>query len=50
MQKITICFFLFCFSFLNVKAQTTDLSIVVEAQNSSGTSVSQVNIFENFQY
>lgn len=50
MQKFAICFLFFCFSFLNVKAQTTDLSIVVEAQNFSGSSISQVNILEDFQY
>ncbi|RLJ63391.1 putative repeat protein (TIGR01451 family)/gliding motility-associated-like protein [Lacinutrix venerupis] len=50
MQKIAICLLLFYFSFFSVKAQTTDLSIVVEAQNLSNTSVSQVNIFQDFQY
>lgn len=50
MQKIAICLLFFCFSFLNVKAQTTDLSIVVEAQNTSGAPVSQINIYQDFQY
>ncbi|AUC83045.1 gliding motility-associated C-terminal domain-containing protein [Lacinutrix sp. Bg11-31] len=50
MQKIAICLFILCFSFLNVKAQTTDLSIVVEAQNNSGTTVSNVNIYQDFLY
>ncbi|MEJ6792322.1 MAG: hypothetical protein QNK89_06245 [Lacinutrix sp.] len=50
MQKLLICLFLFYFSFLKVAAQTTDLSIVVEAQNLSGSTVSQVNIYQDFQY
>ncbi len=31
-------------------SQTTDLSIAIEAQNLSGTSISQIDIFEDFQY
>ncbi|WP_053990523.1 gliding motility-associated C-terminal domain-containing protein [Mangrovimonas sp. TPBH4] len=40
----------FCFAFLNIHSQTTDLAIVVEAQNLSGTDISQVEIYEQFQY
>lgn len=50
MQKFAICLFVFCFLFLNVKAQTTDFSTVLEARNLSGVSVSQVNIYQDFQY
>ena len=50
MQKLTICLYIFCFSFIKTAAQTTDLSIVVEAQNISGVSVSQVNIYQDYQY
>ena len=50
MQKLAICLYIFCFSFIKVAAQTTDLSIVVEAQNISGISVSQVNIYQDYQY
>jgi hypothetical protein len=49
MQKLAICLYIFCFSFIKVAAQTTDLSIVVEAQNISGISVSQVNIYQDYQ-
>ncbi|GAB5565276.1 MAG: hypothetical protein Wins2KO_23390 [Winogradskyella sp.] len=31
-------------------SQTTDLSIAIEAQNLSGTSISQIEIFQDFQY
>nr|WP_321233811.1 gliding motility-associated C-terminal domain-containing protein [uncultured Psychroserpens sp.] len=40
-------FFLIC---LQLHSQTTDLSIVAQAQNTGGTSVSQVEIFQDFQY
>lgn len=43
-------FSLLQFVFISVYSQTTDLAIVVEAQNLSGTDVSQVHIFESFQY
>lgn len=33
-----------------LQAQTTDLSITIEAQDLSGTAISQVNIYEDFQY
>ena len=42
-----IFFFLFC---SQLAGQTTDLSIVVQAQNTVGAAVSQVEIFEDFQY
>ncbi len=38
------------FLLINVYSQTTDLAIVVEAQNLNGADVSQVHIFETFQY
>ncbi len=42
-----LIFFIFCsYSF----SQTTDLAVSVEAQNLSGTDVSQVHIYEEFQY
>lgn len=43
--------FLFYFLFYGILfGQTTDLSIVAQAQNLSGSDVSQVEIFEDFQY
>ncbi|WP_179021366.1 DUF7933 domain-containing protein [Winogradskyella forsetii] len=39
--------FLLC---AQVHSQTTELSIAVEAQNLSGTAISQVDIYEDFQY
>ena len=39
--------FLICFQ---AHSQTTDLSIAIEAQNLSGTAISQVDIYEDFQY
>ena len=42
---------LFFFIFSNqIIAQTTDLSIVAQAQSASGMSISQVDIFGNFEY
>ncbi|RAJ17766.1 DUF7933 domain-containing protein [Olleya aquimaris] len=49
MKKSLYLIFL-CFSILVSHAQTTDLSIVVEAQNLSGNPISQVNIYEDYQY
>lgn len=46
-QFRVLLFFLMC---IQVHSQTTDLSISVEAQNLSGTPISQVNIYEDFQY
>lgn len=44
-------FLLFVFSnFYFLSSQTTDLSIAIEAQDLSGTAVSQVDIYEDFQY
>lgn len=42
-----------CFLFLlcaQVHSQTTDLSINIEAQNLGGTPISQIDIYEDFQY
>jgi len=50
MFKFTYCFvFLFLF-FNKTTAQTTDLSIVIAAQNTSGTPISQASIYQDFQY
>ncbi|WP_281846323.1 gliding motility-associated C-terminal domain-containing protein [Olleya namhaensis] len=49
-MKKSFCLLIFCFSLLMSNAQTTDLSIVVAAQDLNGVSVSQVNIYEDFQY
>lgn len=47
----SITFFIFlCLSACLLSAQTTDLSITIEAQNLSGTAISQVDIYEDFQY
>ena len=44
-------FFLFlCASYFQSEAQTTDLAVLVEAQNTSNTEVSQVHIYQEFQY
>ena len=43
---LIVLLFNICLSY----SQTTDLSIAIEAQNLSGTAVSQVNIYEDFQY
>lgn len=42
-----VFFILFC---TQLTAQTTDLSIVAQAQSTAGAAVSQVEIFEDFQY
>lgn len=42
-----IFFFFFC---TQLTAQTTDLSIVAQAQSTAGTDISQVEIFGDFQY
>ncbi|WGD35896.1 gliding motility-associated C-terminal domain-containing protein [Olleya sp. YS] len=49
-MKKAFCLLLFCVSFLISKAQTTDLSIVVAAQDLTGSPISQVNIYGEFQY
>jgi uncharacterized repeat protein (TIGR01451 family)/gliding motility-associated-like protein len=47
----SICLFLFIgLNFSLAFGQTTDLSIAIEAQNLSGTAISQVDIYEDFQY
>ncbi|MCF1193795.1 gliding motility-associated C-terminal domain-containing protein [Mangrovimonas futianensis] len=49
LQRILLfCFFLFSMPF--IFSQTTDLSVSVAAQNLEGSDVSQVHIFEDFQY
>src|SRR5690606_30578040 len=50
-MRLKLLFFaLLQFVYVSVYSQTTDLAVVVEAQNLSGTDVSQVHIFESFQY
>ena len=39
-----------CASYVQSEAQTTDLAVLVEAQNISNTEVSQVHIYQEFQY
>ncbi len=48
-KKVLVIVFLFLISF-TAKSQTTDLAIIVEAQDLNGNGVSQVNIYEEFQY
>lgn len=43
-------FIFFIISFFNVHAQNTDLAVVVEAQDLNGNDVSQVHIYQEFQY
>jgi len=50
MPKSILFLFLLNFYTFHVIAQTTDLSISVEAQNLSGNDISQVHIYEAFQY
>ena len=50
MVKKVVVSFLFFILFLNIQGQTTDLAISVEAQDLSGTVISQVHINEEFQY
>ena len=50
MGKKAILILLVFFSFLTNFAQTTDVSISVVAQDLSGSDISQVHIFEEFQY
>jgi gliding motility-associated-like protein/uncharacterized repeat protein (TIGR01451 family) len=46
------CFFILflCVSYIQSEAQTTDLAVLVEAQNTSNVDVSQVHIYQEFQY
>ena len=50
MFRPIICFFIVSLLSLKIAAQTTDLSIVIEAQNTSGTPISQASIYQDFQY
>ena len=49
-MKKSLLFLLFYFLISTIKSQTTDLSIVVEAQNLSGNPISQISINQEFQY
>ncbi len=48
-KLLGLCLFL-CLSLSQVMAQTTDLAVLVEAQNTSDVEVSQVHIYQEFQY
>ncbi|MEH6536732.1 MAG: gliding motility-associated C-terminal domain-containing protein [Psychroserpens sp.] len=48
--KLLFRLILFFLLFTQLHSQTTDLSIVAQAQNTGGTAVSQVEIFQDFQY
>ena len=50
MYKIAIFYIFLCFSLTKAQSQTTDLAIVVEAQNLSGNPISQIDIYQEFQY
>ncbi|MFP4844485.1 gliding motility-associated C-terminal domain-containing protein [Winogradskyella sp. PE311] len=50
MLKSIYLFILLNFSLFILSAQTTDLSIAIEAQNLDGNAISQINIYEDFQY
>jgi hypothetical protein len=45
-----VCYIFFILFSTQLIAQTTDLSIVAQAQSTLGTALSQVEIFEDFQY
>lgn len=49
LKKCLIILFL-CASYIQAKAQTTDLAVLVEAQNTSNVDVSQVHIYQEFHY
>ena len=49
-MKKSLLFLLFYFLISTIKSQTTDLSIVVEAQNLTGNPISQISINQEFQY
>lgn len=48
-RKYILFFFLFNYSFL-VNSQTTDLAVLVEAQSLNGIGISQIQIYQEFQY
>lgn len=50
MFKFTFCFVFLSLFVIQTNAQSTDLSIVTEAQNTSGTPISQASIYQDFQY
>jgi len=45
-----LCLLFLCFLYAQAQSQTTDLSINIEAQNLGGSAVSQVDIYQDFQY
>jgi len=50
MFKKTFLLCLICLSIIKTNAQTTDLAVLVEAQSTSNVEVSQVHIYQEFQY
>lgn len=50
MNKLRYLAFIFSLIINYGVAQTTDLSVVVEAQDLSGNEISQAHIYEEFQY
>ena len=50
MKKIILVFFICLGIISKSSSQTTDLSIIVEAQDLMGTDISQANIYDDFQY
>lgn len=50
MPKHLSLLFISIFSFAYLSAQTTDLSVITEAQDLAGSPISQVSIYEEFQY
>ncbi|WP_456438893.1 DUF7933 domain-containing protein [Psychroserpens sp.] len=50
MLKKCFLFLFLCASYVQSEAQTTDLAVLVEAQNTSNIEVFQVHIYQEFQY
>lgn len=48
--KLLFRFIFLCLFCVQLHSQTTDLSIVAQAQNTAGTSISQIEIYQDFQY
>ena len=48
-KRYILLLFLFSYSIV-VNSQTTDLAVVVEAQNLNGNGISQIQIYQEFQY
>jgi len=50
MLKTLLLSTIFCCFFIKTLAQTTDLAVVIEAQTTNNVAVSQVEIYQEFQY